>query len=119
MELKFIVDAQLPRSLARLLNNHGYDTLHTLDLPNQNATQDLDIVKRSMAEKRVVISKDFDFYDRFFRKLEPYKLLYISTGNIPNQQLLNIFQSNLPKISEALDTGFVIEITRSSIIVID
>jgi len=72
-----------------------------------------------MAEKRVVISKDFDFYDRFFRKLEPYKLLYISTGNIPNRQLLSIFRSNLPRISQVLETGFVVEITRSSIIVID
>jgi predicted nuclease of predicted toxin-antitoxin system len=88
-------------------------------LPNQNATQDLDIVKRSMAEKRVVISKDFDFYDRFFRKLEPYKLLYISTGNIPNPQLLSIFRANLPGISQVLETGFVVEITRNSIIVID
>ncbi|WP_394368063.1 DUF5615 family PIN-like protein [Leptolyngbya boryana] len=31
--MKFLVDAQLPTRLARLLSEAGYDTLHTRDLP--------------------------------------------------------------------------------------
>jgi predicted nuclease of predicted toxin-antitoxin system len=38
--MKFLVDAQLPLRLARLLQTAGYDTLHTRDLPQQNATPD-------------------------------------------------------------------------------
>jgi predicted nuclease of predicted toxin-antitoxin system len=38
--MKFLVDAQLPVRLARFLQENGYDTLHTKDLPQQNATLD-------------------------------------------------------------------------------
>jgi predicted nuclease of predicted toxin-antitoxin system len=38
--MRFIVDAQLPVRLARFLHERGYDTLHTKDLPLQNATPD-------------------------------------------------------------------------------
>lgn len=36
--MKFLVDAQLPKRLAQRLQAAGYDTLHTLDLPEQNRT---------------------------------------------------------------------------------
>jgi len=73
----------------------------------------------SLEEKWVVISKDADFYDRFFQKLEPHKLLYLTTGNIPNKELLQLFEENLNKIIEALDTNFVVELNRKAIIVLD
>jgi predicted nuclease of predicted toxin-antitoxin system len=38
--MKFIVDAQLPRRLARFLQDSGFDAIHTLDLPQQNTTPD-------------------------------------------------------------------------------
>ncbi len=38
--MKFLVDAQLPIRLARLLQEAGYDTIHTRELPQQNATPD-------------------------------------------------------------------------------
>jgi predicted nuclease of predicted toxin-antitoxin system len=41
--MKFLVDAQLPVRLARLLQSTGYDTIHTKDLPQQNATPDTEI----------------------------------------------------------------------------
>ena len=41
--MKFLVDAQLPVRLARFLQASGYDTIHTRDLPEQNATSDNEI----------------------------------------------------------------------------
>ena len=41
--MKFIVDAQLPKSLARFLSKRGFDAIHTLDLPGENATDDREI----------------------------------------------------------------------------
>ncbi len=117
--MKFIVDAQLPKSLSRLLNEKGYDAIHTLDLPDKNTTDDEDINELSLKEHRVVISKDSDFYDRFFMKLEPYKLLYLTTGNITNQVLIEIFENNIELIVTRLESNFVVELTRSSIITID
>lgn len=47
--MKFLVDAQLPVRLARFLQASGYDTLHTRDLPQQNATLDTKINDISIA----------------------------------------------------------------------
>lgn len=117
--MNFIVDAQLPKSLARFLREKGHDAIHTLELPDKNKTDDRDINQLSLSEKRVVISKDSDFYDRYFLKLEPYKLLYLTTGNIPNKDLIKIFEKNLTRIIVELETNFVVELTRNSIITIE
>ena len=71
--MKFVVDAQLPKRLARLIQAEGYDCLHTQDLPNGNATSDTDINFLSIREKRVVITKDADFVQSFLLRQQPYK----------------------------------------------
>jgi predicted nuclease of predicted toxin-antitoxin system len=116
--MKFIVDAQLPRRLARWLREKGFDTVHTLDLPARNRTDDDDINALSMAENRVVISKDSDFYDRFFEKLEPHKLLFLTTGNIRNDDLIALFDKNLGEIVLALTHSNVVELSRHRLITI-
>jgi predicted nuclease of predicted toxin-antitoxin system len=117
--MRFIIDAQLPRKLAAFLTEKGYYAIHTLDLPKGNKTTDTEISDLSIKEKLIVISKDIDFYDRFMMKLEPYKLLYLSTGNITNKKLLHIFENNLDKIIEEVSFYSVIELTADSIIIID
>ena len=52
--MKFLVDAQLPIRLARFLQASGYDTLHTRDLPQQNATSDSQINDISIQQERIV-----------------------------------------------------------------
>ena len=116
--MKFIVDAQLPRSLARLLSDLGHDAVHTLDLPNRNRTDDQEINKISLREQRVVISKDSDFFDRFFEKTEPWKLLYLTMGNIQNQDLLHLFRTNMAAIEHELVHANVVEMNRVALIVI-
>ena len=59
--MRFIVDAQLPRRLARWLAARGHDVLHTLDLPNGNSTPDAAIVELACRENRIVVTKDADF----------------------------------------------------------
>lgn len=92
--MKFIVDAHLPKKLSLLLSWKGYDSLHTLDLPNKNKTKDSEINQISLDEKRVLISKDLDFIESLLISNKPYKLVYIATGNIPNKILLEIFGQN-------------------------
>jgi predicted nuclease of predicted toxin-antitoxin system len=85
--MKFLVDAQLPVRLARLLRAASYDAIHTKDLPQQNATTDTVINAISIQESRVVISKDTDFLNSFLIRQQPYKLLQITTGNITNAEI--------------------------------
>jgi predicted nuclease of predicted toxin-antitoxin system len=49
--MKFLVDAQLPKSLCLFLHSKGYDAIHTLDLPEGNATSDADINQLSIREE--------------------------------------------------------------------
>ena len=86
--VKFLIDAQLPKALARFLRERGFDAIHTLDLPAKNVTDDLEINRFSLAEQRIVISKDSDFYNSYSARQEPFKLLYLTTGNISNRDLI-------------------------------
>jgi predicted nuclease of predicted toxin-antitoxin system len=114
--MKFLVDAQLPRHLAATLKWRGYDVLHTLDLPEGNHTPDWRVNEISMHEQRVVISKDADFVNSFLILGVPYKLLLVSTGNVSNRELEEIFSKNISTIVTALEVYHFVEITRISLI---
>jgi len=116
--MKFLVDAQLPRSLASWLNSMGHDASHTLDLPLQNKTSDQQIVEIAEREGRVVITKDHDFVQSFLILGQP-KLLLVSTGNISNLELKNIFHSNLGIISKAFEHHGFVELTNQMLVVHD
>ncbi len=116
--MKFLVDAQLPHRLADWLNTKGFDAVHTLDLPLGNQTPDAIINDVSIAEDRMVITKDSDFVDSFLLHKMPTKLLLISTGNIRNTELEALFYANIEKLREVLKSGSeFVELTRTAIIV--
>lgn len=115
--MKFLIDAQLPKRLALLLTNLGYDVIHTLDLPNKNATADVEINHISMTEKRIVISKDRDFFDSILLHQKPFKLLFVTTGNISNNQLIDLFTKNMVSICDLFEKYQLIEININDIIV--
>jgi predicted nuclease of predicted toxin-antitoxin system len=50
--MKFLVNAQLPVRLARFLESADYDTIHTKNLPNKNATSDTEINAVSIRDNR-------------------------------------------------------------------
>jgi hypothetical protein len=78
--VKFIIDAQLPIALSYLLKHLGYDSMHTMELPESNASSDLKIIDIAIKENRVVVTKDSDFLDSYLIKNEPKKLLLVKTG---------------------------------------
>ncbi len=113
--MKFVVDAQLPLRLAEFLREEAHDAIHTLELPQKNLTTDARIIRLSMQQRRVVITKDHDFLDTFLLHRQPYKLLLVTTGNIRNSQLMQIFSDHLRAVTDALKTSHVVELTRDSI----
>ncbi len=110
--MKLIVDAQLPRRIARALQTWGHDAIHTLDLPAGNTTSDFRIAKLADQEGRIVITKDSDFVDSFLLRAEPERLLLISTGNITNDELLSLLCKNLSEIERMFTQGVFVEISR-------
>jgi predicted nuclease of predicted toxin-antitoxin system len=95
--MKFLIDAQLPRRLAHQLSVAGYETTHTLDLPQGNRTTDQSLITLSL-------------------KREPWKLLLVSTGNIRNDELLRLFQLNIDQLAESFTTFDFVELNRTSMI---
>ena len=75
--MKFLIDAQLPRRLAHQLKAAGFETTHTLDLPQGNRTTDQSLITLSLKEQYVVVTKDSDFVESFLLKREPWKLLLV------------------------------------------
>ena len=55
--MKFLIDAQLPRRLAHQLEVAGFETTHTLDLPQGNRTTDQSLITLSLKEQFVIVTK--------------------------------------------------------------
>lgn len=69
--MKFLVDAQLPRRFARWLRARGFDAIHTLEMPEANATPDEKVIERADREQRIVVTKDDDFVRSFIVTVPP------------------------------------------------
>lgn len=115
--MKFLVDAQLPVRLARLLNAAGHDVLHTMDLADGNRTTDRRIAELADDEGRAVVTKDRDFRDSHLLMNSPQRLLLVATGNITNVALLALFELHLGAIVDALGEAAFVELDRTSLIV--
>lgn len=115
--MKFLIDAHLPRRLTLAIAALGYDTIHTLDLPDKNQTKDSEINHISINEQRIVVTKDADFVDSFLLTGKPYKLLLISTGNINNNDLINLILPQMPTLVDAFQSAGYIELNRVNLII--
>jgi len=109
--VKWLIDAQLPRRLADRLNNLGHDAVHTLDLPRENRTADSELCQFAFAESRIVVSKDRNFLDSYLVTGLPPQLLWVTTGNITNRDLLELFESLLSELPTAFDQASCVELT--------
>ena|SRR5690606_26779408 len=113
--MKFLIDAQLPPSLAQLLKARGHDAVHTIDLPEKNLTSDAVINKITVREQRILISKDSDFYHSFIIKREPFKVLIVRVGNMKREKVNQLIVENLDVLLKYFEAGHMVEITSESI----
>lgn len=114
--MKFLIDAHLPKRLATFLQQLGHDAVYTLELPDGNRTTDAQINALSIAQRRVVITKDADFIATRLLNKQPHNLLLVGTGNISNNKLLLLFSKNIGGIATALDASDYVELTPSAIV---
>jgi predicted nuclease of predicted toxin-antitoxin system len=117
--VKLLVDAQLPRRLARWLESMGHDARHTLELPDGNRTTDAEICRIARLEDRIVVTKDGDFARSHEISSEPGRLLLVSTGNMDNQALFALLRDNLSAVEAAFTDGRFVELDREVLIIHD
>ena len=91
------------------------ESKHTLDLPKKNATHDTEIIQFADDEDRIVISKDSGFLDNYILDGSPKKLLIVSTGNINNRNMIQLFEKNLETLISLFEENSVIEIDEEEI----
>lgn len=110
--MKFLVDEQLPALLAEWLCSRNHDAIHVSALMTSTRIPDGYICERSMVEERTVITKDVDFLNTYLIKQQPFKLVYVTTGNLKNRQLLDLFRSQLERLTQTLETAQVVELNQ-------
>jgi predicted nuclease of predicted toxin-antitoxin system len=60
--VRFLLDANMPRSALQSLRAHGHDAVHVRDVGLGDAADAL-IAERARADNRALISRDLDFAD--------------------------------------------------------
>ena len=88
-------------------------------MPERNDTPDTEIIRLStVIEDAVIVSKDRDFPEYRLLKNLPERLLWVTTGNINNKKLLDIFVQHFAIIDELFEQGRqFVELSNSSIII--
>ncbi len=102
--MRFLIDAQLPIALARMLQQHGHDSLHVDDL-NMMQTADRDIYAWAKQNQNIIITKDEDFVILHNTDQDPCSLCWVRVGNTRRKDLLEWFERLLPIIEEKLLAG--------------
>ncbi|MBC7369187.1 MAG: DUF5615 family PIN-like protein [Undibacterium sp.] len=113
--MKFLVDAHLFQRLCAALIGAGHDTFHTSRLAARNQTPDEMISRLSLAEQRVVVTKDADFYHAHLLHGKPWMSLLVRSGNIGTRDLTELFQRHLPAIVAAFDGNSLVELDRQAV----
>lgn len=118
--MRFLCDVHISYKLTKHLISLGFDSIHVNEILDKSETKDSDLCRFADQNNYVIVSKDSDFRDSYFVKQTPKKLIKINLGNIPNQQLINIFNDNIDLIQK-LDSkiNFLLEIDKDMINLIE
>ena len=108
--MKFLIDVHLPPSLCRALAAEGHDAIHTSALPDGNATTDQVVTSVAIAEGRVLVTKDLEFFDGLVLHGAPPKLVLVRCGNLRKRDLVALVVSQLEAIVSGLESGDLVEV---------
>jgi predicted nuclease of predicted toxin-antitoxin system len=101
--LRFLVDAQLPPALARLIESRGHEAEHVADLGLEKAP-DSRIRAKAAESGAVIITKDEDFAVHILLPDGP-SVVWVRLGNTRRVELFRRFDAELPKIIAAIERG--------------
>lgn len=105
--MRFVVDAQLPPALARLLNDLGHQAEHVADL-NLLDARDPAIWDFALANDAAIVTKDEDFSARCLRSRQTPVIIWLRVGNCSRAALIEWFLPLLPRILGMAAAGEVL-----------
>ena len=102
--MRFVVDAQLPPALARLLAAHGHQAEHVADVGLRDA-DDSPIWRYALQHQAIIITKDEDFPHRLSQSVTAPVIVWLRVGNTSRRALLQWFEPLLPQVIQLIEQG--------------
>lgn len=102
--VRFLVDAQLPPALARLLQEHGHQAEHVTEIGPANAP-DRDLWAFALEHQAVLVTKDEDFAAMVATGRAAPTVVWIRVGNTRRAALLAWFEPLIDQIVQMVDEG--------------
>ena len=105
--MRFLVDAQLPPALARLLSEHGHTAEHVIDIGPADAS-DRDLWLYAIGHEAVIVTKDEDFADMVATGGKSPVVVWVRVGNTRRAELLTWFDPLIDDIVRMIGDGQVL-----------
>ena len=102
--MRFLIDAQLPPALARLLTARGHHADHVTDITRGDAT-DGELWNYAVDHDAVLVTKDEDFPAMMLITRPAPPVVWIRVGNTRRRALLEWFDPMIDQIVTLIDSG--------------
>jgi len=111
-EIRFLIDMNLPRTLAVLLTQNGYRCRHVGDIGLSQAT-DEEIVEEARLNGEVILTHDMDYGKilAFSGESSSSVIIFRYQTKEPESFLKRIL-NNLPQIQSGLERGAIVVVER-------
>lgn len=102
--MRFLIDAQLPPAMARMIVTRGFGAEHVQDIGLASAT-DVAIWRYAAEKQAVIVTKDDDFVSLRTVQADGPAIVWIRLGNTSRKGILLWFEPLFPAIVGALARG--------------
>lgn len=109
--MRFLIDAQLPPSLAKHLSAHGHEATHVAEIGLTSAPDRI-LWAHAAAIGAVLVTKDEDFVMMRALDNKGPAVIWVRIGNTTKRALIERFAEKFPAILNSLERGdTIIEIS--------
>lgn len=102
--MRFLIDAQLPPALARLLEARGHEAEHVTDIHRGDAP-DRELWGYALRHDAVLVTKDEDFSDMVLLGDPAPVVIWVRVGNTRRSALIEWFDPLVDRIVSMVESG--------------
>jgi len=102
--VRFLVDAQLPSALARMLSARGHVAEHVTDIGPADAP-DRELWHYALEHQAVLVTKDEDFSNMLVFGGDSPSIVWIRVGNTRRRALIDWFEPLIDRVVEMIEAG--------------